>query len=75
MEAGIEGAVPRHAEADLLPLSGLQHLVFCERQCALIHLERAWQENFLTAEGRVLHERVDAENAEARGDLRMMSRT
>jgi len=46
------------AEDDLLPLSGLQHLAFCERQWALIHLERAWSENHLTAEGRVLHERV-----------------
>ena len=29
-------------EVDLLPLSGLQHVVFCERQCALIHVERLW---------------------------------
>ena len=28
-----------YPEADLLPLSALQHLVFCERQWALIHLE------------------------------------
>ena len=71
METSIERAAASYSEADLLPLSGLQHLVFCERQCALIHLERVWQENFLTAEGRVLHERVDAENSEARGDLRI----
>ena len=43
-------------EDDLLPLSGLQHLVFCERQWALIHIEQQWEENRLTAEGRVLHE-------------------
>lgn len=60
------------AEADLLPLSGLQHLVFCERQCALIHLERAWLENALTAEGRVLHDRVDDGMAEGRGDVRIV---
>ena len=71
MESWIEGAVALHAEADLLPLSGLQHLIFCERQCALIHLEQAWRENFLTAEGRVLHERVDTADAEVRGDLRI----
>ena len=46
------------SEADLLPLSGLQHLVFCERQCALIHVEGLWQENVFTAEGKLLHERV-----------------
>ncbi|MCU0694568.1 MAG: CRISPR-associated protein Cas4 [Polyangiaceae bacterium] len=28
-----------------LPLSGIQHFVFCRRQWALIHVERAWQEN------------------------------
>jgi len=44
---------------DFLPVSALQHLVFCPRQCALIHLEREWEENVLTAKGRLEHERVD----------------
>jgi CRISPR-associated exonuclease Cas4 len=43
----------------LLPLSGIQHFVFCRRQWALIHVERQWQENALTAEGRLLHRRAD----------------
>ena len=59
------------AEADLLPLSGLQHLVFCERQCALIHIEQQWKENTLTAEGKLLHERVDAGGRETRKDRRI----
>ncbi len=42
-----------------LPLSGIQHFIFCRRQWALIHVERQWQENALTAEGRILHHRVD----------------
>ncbi len=42
-----------------LPLSGIQHFVFCRRQWALIHVERQWQENGLTAEGRILHGRAD----------------
>ena len=42
-----------------LPISGLQHLAFCPRQWALIHLEQAWAENRLTAEGRLLHENAD----------------
>lgn len=42
-----------------LPLSGIQHFVFCRRQWALIHIERQWQENALTVEGRLLHHRVD----------------
>ena len=46
-------------DEDGLPLSGLQHLAFCPRQWALIHLEQAWAENRLTAEGRLLHDRAD----------------
>lgn len=59
------------AEDDLVPLSALQHLLFCERQCALIHLERLWAENPLTVEGRDLHERVDGAAGEARRDVRI----
>lgn len=58
-------------ESDLLPLSGLQHLIFCERQWGLIHLEQIWVENRLTAEGRILHERSDTSETEVRGDLRI----
>ena len=55
---------------DGLPLSGLQHLAFCPRQWALIHLEQAWAENRLTAEGRLLHERADLPGQSRRQDLR-----
>ena len=58
-------------EDDLLPLSALQHLLFCERQCALIHLEQIWVENPLTVEGRHLHERVDSRQGESRGDVHL----
>jgi len=57
-------------EQDALPLSGLQHLAFCPRQWALIHLEQAWSENRLTAEGRLLHERADLPGQTRRRDLR-----
>ena len=59
------------ADSALVPLSALQHLVFCPRQCALIHLEGAWAENLLTAEGRVLHERVDEAAGETRRGVRI----
>ncbi len=58
-------------ENDLLPLSALQHLMFCERQCALIHLEQAWAENRYTAEGRAMHDRVHESDAEQRGNVRI----
>lgn len=59
-------------EDDLLPISGLQHFIFCERQCALIHLEQIWQENRFTAEGRVQHERVHEAATESRGKIRIV---
>lgn len=58
-------------EADLLPISALQHLAFCRRQCALIHIEQAWSENRLTVEGRHLHERVHERDSETRGATRI----
>jgi CRISPR-associated exonuclease Cas4 len=60
-----------YSEDDLLPLSALQHLLFCKRQCALIHIEQAWVENLYTAEGRIMHERVDAGGQGARKNLRV----
>lgn len=60
-----------YTEDKLLPLSALQHLMFCERQCALIHLEGVWAENRLTVQGRILHERVHEAGDESRGDLRL----
>lgn len=57
---------------DLLQISALQHLIFCERQCALIHLEQQWSENFLTALGRVMHEKkVDTPASESRRGLKI----
>lgn len=61
-----------YAEEDLLPISALQHLVFCPRQCALIHMDRAWEENSLTAEGKQLHSRVHQDDIERRGGVRIV---
>ncbi len=59
------------SEDNLLPISALQHLAFCERQWALIHLEGQWMENRLTVEGKILHERADTDETEVRGDFRI----
>lgn len=48
-----------YSSEDLLPLSGIQHFVFCRRQWALMYVERQWQDNLLTVEGKLLHTRVD----------------
>ena len=60
-----------YSEDELIPLSALQHLIFCERQCALIHVEQLWIENLFTAEGRIMHERVDTGNRVYRGNIRI----
>jgi CRISPR-associated exonuclease Cas4 len=55
-----------YTEDELLPLSGLQHLAFCERRWALIHLEGQWEENVFTAEGALLHEKAHSAAIESR---------
>ena len=52
-------------------LSALQHYRYCPRQCALIHIEQAWSENLFTAEGRIMHDKVDTANRESRGNIRI----
>jgi CRISPR-associated exonuclease Cas4 len=60
-----------YTEDDLIMVSALQHIAFCPRQCALIHIEQVWNENRATAEGRIMHERVHEEQRESRGDVRI----
>lgn len=59
-------------ESELLQLSGIQHLAFCERQWALIHLEGIWRENVFTAQGRLMHGRAHDYEVEVRGDVRIV---
>lgn len=40
-------------------LSALQHWSYCPRQCALIHIEQAFDENVHTMRGNAVHQRVD----------------
>lgn len=51
-------------------LSRLQHYLYCPRQFALIELEDIWTENQFTAEGQVLHQRVNQADQQKRGDVR-----
>jgi CRISPR-associated exonuclease Cas4 len=55
---------------DPIPLSALQHAVYCLRQAALIHIERQWEENRFTAEGRVLHDVAHDPADRKRGSVR-----
>ena len=58
---------------ELVPISALQHHLFCPRQCALIHVERLWAENAATAEGRVAHATVHAPKGERRRGVRTLT--
>ena len=58
---------------DYIPISALQHYLYCPRQCALIHVEQLWAESRHTAEGRVLHERADQPRAERRRGVRTVT--
>ena len=55
----------------LLPISALQHFLFCQRQTALIHLELAWAENRFTAEGAALHQKAHGTGGEMRPGVRI----
>jgi CRISPR-associated exonuclease Cas4 len=58
-------------EEEVIPISALQHWLYCPRQCALIHLEQAWAENKFTAEGRVMHENAHEGADETKAGVRI----
>ena len=57
-------------EEDIVLISALEHYSYCPRQCALIHMERTYDENIYTMRGNLLHERADSGEAETRADIR-----
>lgn len=60
-----------YTEDELVPISALQHYLFCPRQCALIHNEQSWSENFLTAQGRLLHKKSESGKSTTRDGIRI----
>lgn len=61
----------RASEEDLIPISALQHFLFCPRQCALIHVERLWADNRLTVEGSHVHRKAHEGSDETRAGVRI----
>ena len=59
-------------EDQYIMLSALQHYLFCQRQCALIHVEQVWAENQFTAEGNALHEKAHEGSSNSRGNIRTL---
>ena len=60
----MDAPAPAWADADLVMISALQHYSYCPRQCGLIHLDQAWDENLYTLRGRRVHEQVDVPGGE-----------
>lgn len=56
-----------------ITLSAVQHYAFCPRQCALIHLERIWQENGHTALGRLMHETAHSGGRRMRDGVKLVT--
>jgi len=59
------------SEDEYIPISALQHYVYCPRQCALIHVEQVWEENIYTLRGRRVHEGADVPGTVVRGDAQI----
>ncbi|MHB1669855.1 CRISPR-associated protein Cas4 [Thiomonas sp.] len=60
-----------NATDDPIPLSALQHWVYCPRQCGLIHLEQAFEDNIHTARGQAVHRLVDAPGYEIKAGVKV----
>lgn len=56
---------------EVVPLSALQHWIYCPRQCGLIHLEQAFEENIHTARGQAVHHLVDTPGYEIKSGVRV----
>lgn len=57
--------------ADPIPIAALQHWSYCPRQCGLIHIEQAFDENLHTLRGQALHARVDVPGAHLAKGMRI----
>lgn len=53
-----------------IPISALQHWVYCPRQCGLIHLEQSFEDNIHTARGQAVHHLVDVPGFETKAGVR-----
>lgn len=58
-------------DPDPIPLSALQHWAYCPRQCGLIHLEQAFDDNLHTQRGQAVHALIDQPGMELRKGLRV----
>ena len=60
-----------YEEDELLPISALAQLAYCERRCALMHLENLWADNRFTVLGAELHLKTHQGHDEVRDGVRI----
>lgn len=60
-----------HPVDEIVALSALQHWVYCPRQCGLIHLEQAFEDNIHTVRGQAVHHLVDTPGYEIKSGVRV----
>lgn len=56
---------------DAIPISALNHYLYCPRRCALIHMEQTFAENVHTLRGNALHENADEVASSLEGGVRV----
>ena len=56
---------------DPIMISALEHWSYCPRQCALIHVEKTFDENLYTLRGRAVHKKVDEPVVEDQAGMRI----
>src|SRR6201995_3412244 len=56
----LNGLVELEDEEWDIAISAIEHYSYCQRQCALIHVEQTYEENIYTIKGMQVHESVDA---------------
>jgi len=57
--------------SDPIAISALEHYAYCPRQCALIHVEQAFEDNVHTARGQAVHRLVDTPGYEIKSGVKV----
>lgn len=59
-------------DESFIPISALQHFIYCPRRVALVHNERIWSDNRFTAEGNLIHEKAHSGVCEKSSNTRIV---
>lgn len=58
-----------HPGGESIPLAALEHIAYCRRQAAMIHVEATWAESIDTVRGDLAHRAVDLPGTKRRRGL------